>query len=118
MSATVRPGAGSASQLRYKVHKGRRTVPGADARVDTLMGMVMALMSEVSVLRERVDAHERLNAEQKPVTPASVDDFVPDELATRARAVVRQRMIEKVCRPLLAAGSTEAGKDDDGEDEE
>ena len=38
------------------------------------MGMVLSLMSEVSVLRERVDAHERLSAGQKPVTPSSVDD--------------------------------------------
>lgn len=110
MNATVRPGNG-ATVLRYRVHKGRRTAPGVDPRVDTLLGMVMALTSEVAVLRDRLDTHERLGAEQKPVTPASVDDYVPDEATGKARAAQRQRLIEKVCRPLMAADSTDPGKD-------
>jgi hypothetical protein len=101
MNATVR--ATDNTDRRYRIHKSRIEVPGVDPRVDTLLGMVMQLMSEVSVLRERVDAHERLGAAQQPVTPEAVDDYVPDEAAVKARAAVRQRMIEKVCRPLLAA---------------
>ncbi len=101
MSATVR--ATDTADRRYRIHKSRIEVPGVDPRVDTLLGMVMQLMSEVSVLRERVDAHERLAEAKQAPTPAAVDDYVPDEAAVKARVAVRQRMIEKVCRPLLAA---------------
>jgi hypothetical protein len=108
MSATVR--ATDTNDRRYRIHKSRIEVPGVDPRVDTLLGMVMQLMSEVSVLRERVDAHERLGAASQPVTPQTVDDYVPDEAAVKARAAVRQRMIEKVCRPLLAADEAAEAK--------
>lgn len=101
MNATVR--AAATGDRRYRIHKSRIEVPGVDPRVDTLLGMVMQLMSEVSVLRERVDAHERLAVAKQAPTPEAVDDYVPDEAAVKARAAVRQRMIEKVCRPLLAA---------------
>jgi hypothetical protein len=104
--------------LRLRVHKGRREVPGVDPRVDTLLGMVMALTSEVAMLRDRLDAHERLNADRQPATPESVDDFVPDEPAQKARAAWRQRLIEKVCRPLLAADNAEATKGDAEESDE
>lgn len=110
MNATVRPG--KPPDRRYRLHKHRIEVPGVDPRVDTLMGMVMSLLSEVSVLRERLDAHERLGAARQPVTPETVDDYVPDEAAQQARAATRQRLIEKVCRPLLAADA----RDHDGQD--
>ncbi len=93
---------------RLMVHRGRREAPGVDPRVDTLIGMVLALTSEVAVLRERVDAHERLAAAGRSPDPAAVDAYEPDEAVERARAVQRQRMIEKVCRPLLAESSNEA----------
>jgi hypothetical protein len=101
--ATVAPKA--ASSQRHRLHKGRRIVPGPDPRVDTLLGMVMALTSEVAVLRERVDAHERLNAQGRAASPETVNDFQPDETAQRERAAARRRLIDKVCRPLLAAGN-------------
>jgi hypothetical protein len=65
--------------------------------------MIMALTSEVAVLRERLDAHERLNKVGQTATPESVDSFVPDEQVQRERGATRQRMLDKVCRPLLAA---------------
>jgi hypothetical protein len=101
--ATVAPKA--APMQRHRLHKGRRVVPGPDPRVDTLLGMVMALTSEVAVLRERLDAHERLSAQGKAASPETVNGFQPDETAQKERAAARQRLIDKVCRPLLAAGS-------------
>ena len=87
---------------RLTVAKGRRHGPGSDPRIDTLMGMVMALTSEVSVLRERLDAHERLQAAGEFSGPEAVDDYVPDDKALEARASLRKRLIAKVCRPLIA----------------
>lgn len=116
MNATSRPTANSPA-LRHKLHKGRREVPGADPRVDTLLGMVMALTSEVSVLRERLDAHERLGAASQPVTPEMVDNYVPDETVGKARAAMRQRIIDKVCRPMQAADNAGPGHDDGAGDD-
>lgn len=102
--ATVKP---VPSPLRrHRVHKGRRPSPGQDERVDTLLGMVMALTSEIAVLRERLDAHERLAAAGQSATPANVDAYDPDEVVQQQRAAARQRMIDKVCRPLIAAGGS------------
>lgn len=106
MSATVRPG--GAPMRRHRVHKGRRRVPGTDRRVDTLLGMVMALTSEVAVLRDRLDAHERLASRGQAPTPQAVDDYVPDESVHHERDSHRRRLIDKVCRPLVAAGSDAA----------
>ncbi len=111
MNATRRPA--TTPPLRLRVHKGRREAPGVDPRVDTLLGMVMALTSEVAVLRDRLDAHERLGADRQPVTPASVDDYLPDEAAQKARAARRTRLIEKVCRPLLAADNAAEDTNED-----
>ncbi len=90
--------------------------PGVDPRVDTLVGMVLALTSEVAILRDRVDAHERLAATQTPATPATVDDFVPDEAAQRERAARRQHLIDKVCRPMVAAEAAAAEPEDATDD--
>jgi hypothetical protein len=93
---------------RLAVHKGRRTVPGVDPRVDTLLGMVLSLTSEVAVLRERLDAHERLAAAGGFTGPDAVDAYVPDAAAEEARAAQRQRLLAKVCRPLVAESAHQA----------
>ncbi|MEZ5459457.1 MAG: hypothetical protein R3E65_09160 [Steroidobacteraceae bacterium] len=108
--ATVKPV--PSPMRRHRVHKGRRTAPGPDERVDTLLGMVMALTSEVAVLRERLDAHERLAIAGTAATPTNVDGYTPDAAALEQRTAARQRIIDKVCRPLIAAGGAEAASDD------
>ena len=106
--------AGAPAAQRHRVHKGRRVVPGPDPRVDTLLGLVLALTSELAVLRERVDAHERLAAQGKPAAPDAVNTYQPDDAAQRERAAQRQRLLDKVGRPLLAAadGQQNAGEPD------
>ncbi len=91
-----------------QVHKGRRIVPGPDPRVDTLLGMVMALTSEVAVLRERLEAHESLSGTGKPIDHASVDEYEPTPEDEARRQTQRQRLLEKVCRPLVASGHQDA----------
>ena len=87
---------------RLRVAKGRRKPPGDDPRIDTLLSMVMALTSELSVLRERLDAHERLIPENQLTGPEAVDQYVPDDQANEDRAAQRQRLLDKISRPLLA----------------
>jgi hypothetical protein len=86
-----------------QVHKGRRIVPGPDPRVDTLLGMVMALTSEVSVLRERLETHESLSGNGQQIDHASIDSYEPSSAEEERRQQQRQRLLEKVCRPLIAS---------------
>ena len=72
--------------------------------MDTLLGMVMALTSEVAVLRERIDAHESLAASGKVPDQDNVDNYQPTEADESRRKQHRDRLIDKVCRPLVASG--------------
>ena len=91
-----------------QVHKGRRIAPGPDPRVDTLLGMIMALTSEVAVLRERLEAHESLSGAGERIDHARVDDYEPSPEDEERRQKQRQRLLEKVCRPLVASGQQDA----------
>jgi uncharacterized protein (DUF2267 family) len=63
--------------------------------------MVMALTAEVSVLRERLDAHERLlGGAGLPVAPEAVDGYVPDAEARAYRQATRQRILRHVMRAI------------------
>jgi hypothetical protein len=71
-----------------------------DPAVDKLLAIAMALLGEVCVLRERLDAHERLAAAGEVLSPASVDAFEPDEAATRERDLARERTMNRVLSVL------------------
>jgi len=90
-----------------RIHKGRRAVPG-DPRIDALINMVLSLTSEVAVLRERLDAHERLAEAGVPASPAAVDAYTPDPPVQQARSAQRERLINKVCRALVAENSADS----------
>jgi hypothetical protein len=110
---SAQAGSSQVPATRFRVQKGRRAVPG-DPRIDTLLNMVLSLTSEVAVLRERLDVHERLAAAGQVATPEAIEAFEPDEAAVKARAAQRQRLIAKVCRPLVAEAATEAEDAGDG----
>ncbi|HPF27197.1 MAG TPA: hypothetical protein P5528_01520 [Steroidobacteraceae bacterium] len=103
--------AAAVARTRHRIQKGRPPVAGGDPRIDTLLNMVMALTSEVAVLRERLDAHERLAASNQFTGPDAVDAYQPDEAVQKLRAGQRERLIAKVCRPLVAEGVTAAAAD-------
>lgn len=72
-----------------------------DSDVDAaLLEMTMALLAEVSVLRDRLDSHERLLAAGETVSPGSVDAYLPDEEAETGRSANRATMLDYVMRPL------------------
>lgn len=71
-----------------------------DPAVDKLLAIAMALLGEVCVLRERLDAHERLAAAKGVFDPAAVDAFVPDEVAAKARNEFRQQTMDRVLSVL------------------
>lgn len=96
---------------RQRVAKGRRPQFMRDPDVDKLLAMIMAMTGEIALLRGRLDTHERLLAAGKPVTPESIESFLPDAAAEAAREAQRQAMLARVFR-ILAVAETQAQQPD------
>ena len=80
---------------------GDHTVFLGDPIQETLFSMVVALLGELSIVRDRLDAHERLlKSAGLPVSPQDVDAFAIDEAVATQRAATRDRMIRHVFRAL------------------
>ncbi len=82
-----------------------------DPDVDKLLAMIMAMSGEIALLRGRLDTHERLLAAGKPVTPETIESFMPDAAADAAREAQRQAMLARVFR-ILAVAETQAQQPD------
>jgi len=80
-----------------------RPIPFQDGPTnDQLMAMVMALTVEVSVLRERLDTHERVSEDKGGFSTADVEAYNADNDALAKRSVLRNRIMHKVFRTLRA----------------
>lgn len=64
--------------------------------VDALGAMVIALLGEVTVLRDRLDANERLGKAQGGHGPSEVDAYLPDVAASAERGRYRDAMYDRV----------------------
>ena len=73
----------------------------SDADADRAVMMILALATEVSALRERLDTHERLAAGARLPEPAAVEAYAPDADVEAARAASRRSLIERITRVLL-----------------
>jgi len=87
---------------RFRFPRGEKPRFHADPAVDDLMTMIVALASEVSVLRERLDTHEQLAQAKGCFTVEQVDHFEPDAATQAARAARRNELVDVVFRPILA----------------
>lgn len=76
--------------------KGSQPVVFESETVDALAGLVLALMGEVVVLKDRLDANERLLKAAGLHGPADIDTFAPDEEARAYRGAYRQGIYERV----------------------
>ncbi len=72
--------------------------------------MILALTSEITVLRARLDACERLLVANGTLAPGSVDAFDPDPAAQAERDEQRGRILDKVLRPMREAAQAELVK--------
>lgn len=93
------PGLGAPKE-RVWVAKGKQPKFHEDRAIDQLMAMVTALTAEVSILRDRLDTHERLAEDGKSIARDNVDTFVPDTNIMTERSAQRQRLLRKVFRVL------------------
>jgi hypothetical protein len=71
-----------------------------DPALDKLLAMNMALLSEVCVLRDRLDAHERLAAAADLFGPRDVDQFIPEDDANAQRTAAREAAVARVMKVL------------------
>ncbi|MEO8223926.1 MAG: hypothetical protein ABI661_03910 [Gammaproteobacteria bacterium] len=91
---------GDAPPPLLRTARGKRPQYFADPDVDRLLAMLVSLIGEVAVLRDRLDTVERLGGSQQPFAPQDVDGFAPapDDQATRDRW--RADYLERVFRVL------------------
>jgi hypothetical protein len=71
-----------------------------NAEVDRVMAVLLALVSEVASIRERLDSHERLGAVGQFPSPEAVEAFMPDSAIEDAREAWRDGYISRLFRVL------------------
>lgn len=76
--------------------KGSQPVVFGDQTTDALAGMVLALLGEVMVLKDRLDANERLLAGAGLHGPGDVDSYHPDADVRAQRGAYRQAIYDRV----------------------
>ena len=85
---------------RVRTAKGHRPHFFDDPNIDKLMAMVMALTTEVSVLRDRLDTHERLAAKKEWADHEAIEAYQMDDIADAYRTQARSEFIARVLRIL------------------
>lgn len=64
--------------------------------LDHAMSMIMTLANELCVLRDRLDAHERVAAARGIDLAKEIDGLILDELALQQREAWRQAFLERL----------------------
>jgi hypothetical protein len=80
-----------------------------DPAVDELAAMLLALVSEVAVLGDRLDTVERVLAAGGALDRAAVEAYRPDETVRSERKALHQAYLGRIFRILKA--QTEAGSE-------
>jgi hypothetical protein len=78
--------------------KGKRPQYFEDPAIDRTLSILMALVGEVSVLRERVDTVERLLDSKGTISRADIESYTPDRDAGFERGVATREYITRVMR--------------------
>jgi hypothetical protein len=71
------------------------------ADVDKVMAVLLALVSEVAAIRERLDTHERIAALQGRPDPNRVEAYVADEAVEADREAWRDAFIRRLFRVII-----------------
>lgn len=95
--------------------RGKRPAFHENAAIDRLVAMVLALTSEVSVLRDRLDTIETLGHAAGWLGADAVEAHVPDLDARKVREARREAMIGRVLHVLREEiADLEGDETDDG----
>lgn len=90
------------SDLLPRTARGKRPAFHENSAIDRLITIVMALTSEVSVLRDRVDTMELLGNKSGWLEHGAVDGFVADHPTRERREVAREAYLGRVLHALRA----------------
>ena len=82
--------------------KGRNPHFFPDPNIDRLLSMMMEMASEVSVMRDRLDTHERLAASKGLYTEDDIEAFRPNEDEAQAREEWRGKFLDRILKALYA----------------
>ena len=85
------------TQLKRKA-KGPRPLYFKDPDIDRLLAMLMGLVGEVCVIRDRLDTLERPVDKHNLVSRQEIEDFVPSEEVLQERASLRETLLGEVMR--------------------
>ena len=85
------------NQLR-RTAKGQRPQYFDDPAVDHLHNMILSLVEELSVTRDRADALERLLEQSGVLNSIQLDQYQADEVAAIERQERRERYIARVLK--------------------
>ena len=94
------PGQPSPPQRLLRTAKGKRPQYFADPDVDRLLAIVVSLIGEVAVLRDRLDTVERLLETGELITRNAIEEFAPTPFAQAARDAWRAEYLERVFRVI------------------
>lgn len=100
----------SASKSMRLTPRGVRPQFSENREVDRLMAMVMALSSEVAVLRERLDTFETLADKDGVVRQQDIESFQPDPEHEASRQQWRHDFLDRVLY-ILRAEADEMAED-------
>jgi hypothetical protein len=70
------------------------------ADVDRVMAILLAAISELASVRERLDTHERIAAAGDVATPAAVEAYRPDAAVEAERDAWRDAYIHRLFRVI------------------
>lgn len=85
-------------ETRLKTAKGQRPFFFDDPNIDKLLAMFLALVSEVAVLRERLDTHERLTDAGVAANATNVEAYEATDGAEQERAEWRAAYVARIMR--------------------
>ena len=97
-TASAAPPATQQPIKRIRTAKGRRPYFFDDPNIDKLLAMIMALTGEVSVIRERLDTHERLAEKKLMPTSKNIEGYKPTEPVDQWRVQWRAEYIARILR--------------------
>lgn len=78
--------------------KGKRPAYFEDPAIDRTLSIVMALVGEVSVMRERMDTIERLLDAKGTISRTDIECYVPDRASGKERGVMAKDYIARIMR--------------------
>ena len=80
--------------------KGKRPIYLDGSQTDKLLEIVMTLVGEVSVLRDRLDTIERLVETKDILSREEIEAYQPDDVVLREREEWRSQYLERVLQAI------------------